>query len=334
MSGGDHEPEGEAISMRALTLSLTVATVVLAMCLQVGTAHAQATRTWISGVGDDANPCSRTAPCKTFAGAISKTSAGGEIDNLDTGGFGALTITKAITLDGGGGGVASILVAGTNGITVAAGVNDVVTIRNIQFNGLGPTGASVGTNGIQFNSGAALILENVNVFGFSTWGIDFVPSGASELYVLNSYVTSNGTGTTGGGILIQAKSGGTASATLSQVKVVNNNVGIDADGEFTANPTPVSIRDSVSSGNTEAGVTATTTSGTVTMMIDRLTSTNNNIGVKAKGTGATVYLGNSEITGNVTGVSVVSSGSMLSYKTNEINGNTTDGTPLTAQGLN
>jgi uncharacterized membrane protein len=107
--------------MRALTLSLTVATVMLAMCLQVGTAHAQATRTWISGVGDDANPCSRTAPCKTFAGAISKTSAGGEIDNLDTGGFGALTITKAITLDGGGGGVASILVAGTNGITVAAG---------------------------------------------------------------------------------------------------------------------------------------------------------------------------------------------------------------------
>src|SRR5271154_130336 len=86
--------------------------------LATAPAHAQATRTWVSGVGDDVNPCSRTAPCKTFAGAISKTAAAGEIDVLDPGGFGALTITKAITLDGGGGQVASILVSGTPGITV------------------------------------------------------------------------------------------------------------------------------------------------------------------------------------------------------------------------
>src|SRR5438128_323295 len=86
-------------------------------------AAAQATRTWVSGVGDDANPCSRTAPCKTFAGAISKTAAGGEISALDPGGYGAVTITKAITINGDGGQVASILVAGTNGIVVAAAIN-------------------------------------------------------------------------------------------------------------------------------------------------------------------------------------------------------------------
>ena len=74
---------------------------------------AQASRTWVSGVGDDVNPCSRTAPCKTFAGAISKTAAGGEIDALDPAGYGAVTITKAITIDGGGGQVASVLVSGT-----------------------------------------------------------------------------------------------------------------------------------------------------------------------------------------------------------------------------
>src|SRR6478752_3740088 len=93
-------------------------------------AHAQATRTWISGVGDDVNPCSRTAPCKTFAGAISKTAAGGEIDCLDPGGFGAVTITKSITLDCGGGGiVGSILASATNGINVNGnGIN--VIVRN------------------------------------------------------------------------------------------------------------------------------------------------------------------------------------------------------------
>src|SRR5258708_18213773 len=91
--------------------------------------YGQASRTWVSGVGDDANPCSRTAPCKTFAGAISKTAPGGEIDALDPGGFGAVTITKGITIDGGGGHVASFLVSGTNGIVVQAGANDIVILR-------------------------------------------------------------------------------------------------------------------------------------------------------------------------------------------------------------
>src|SRR3954451_11219280 len=93
--------------------------------LNVTPVQAQATRTWVSGVGDDVNPCSRTAPCKTFAGSISKTAAGGEIDCLDPGGFGAVTITKAITIDCSGT-FGSILASGTNGIIVNAGVNDVV----------------------------------------------------------------------------------------------------------------------------------------------------------------------------------------------------------------
>src|SRR3954465_12021740 len=79
--------------------------------------HAQATRTWVSGVGDDLNPCSRTAPCKTYAGAISKTATNGEIDALDPGGYGAVTITKSITIDGTGT-LASILASGTTGVTV------------------------------------------------------------------------------------------------------------------------------------------------------------------------------------------------------------------------
>src|SRR6201990_1323334 len=87
----------------------------IAPILASAPAHAQATRTWVSGVGDDANPCSRTAPCKTFAGAISKTAASGEIDVLDPGGFGALTITKAITIANDGVGTAGVLVSGTNG---------------------------------------------------------------------------------------------------------------------------------------------------------------------------------------------------------------------------
>jgi hypothetical protein len=156
-------------------------------------ASAQATRTWVSGVGDDANPCSRTAPCKTFAGAISKTAAGGEIDALDPGGFGAVTITKAITLDGGGGQVASILVAGTNGINVAAGAADVVIIRNIQINGVLQS-VSAGLNGINFTSGRLLSVEHCTIFGFSQAGINVSAGANATLNVLNSNITNAANG--------------------------------------------------------------------------------------------------------------------------------------------
>src|SRR5438270_5618087 len=145
--------------MRKITFFNLLAITVLGTTVMYG----QASRTWVSGVGDDANPCSRTAPCKTFAGAISKTAAGGEIDSLDPGGFGAVTITKAITIDGGGGQVASVLVAGTNGIVVQAGVNDVVILRNIRINGISGSGNG-GINGIRWLSGKSLYVENCYIF--------------------------------------------------------------------------------------------------------------------------------------------------------------------------
>src|SRR5438093_13689541 len=143
-------------------MSITKLTFSTAFCLVLGTsiAQAQATRTWVSGVGDDANPCSRTAPCKTFAGAISKTAVGGEIDAIDPGGFGAVTITKSITIDGGGT-FASILAAGTTGVIVNAGASGVVTLRNLSINGAGN-----GVHGIRILTAAAVNIENCVIFGF------------------------------------------------------------------------------------------------------------------------------------------------------------------------
>ena len=100
--------------MRKIAVLIAVLGTTLLAVLCTVPAYAQATRTWVSGVGDDANPCSRTAPCLTFAGAITKTAAGGEIDDLDPGGFGAVTITKSITIDGGGGSCLGDGVVGRN----------------------------------------------------------------------------------------------------------------------------------------------------------------------------------------------------------------------------
>src|SRR5882724_7002010 len=153
--------------MKTVRVSLRLLAIVVPVLALSSVANAQATRTWVSGVGDDANPCSRTAPCKTFAGAISKTAAGGEIDALDPGGYGTVTITKAITIDGGGGQVASVLASGgtTNGIIVAAEASDIVTLRNLRINGVEGTPSGGGLHGIRYLSGAALHIEDCNISG-------------------------------------------------------------------------------------------------------------------------------------------------------------------------
>jgi len=146
--------------MRSTAMKLILALTIMAFA---GAAHAQATRTWVSGVGDDANPCSRTAPCKTFAGAISKTASGGEINALDDGGFGTVTITKPITIEGGGH-IASVLNSGVNGIIInTPGANDLVILRDIEINGAG-----TGVRGINVISCKRLVVENVHIYNQSS----------------------------------------------------------------------------------------------------------------------------------------------------------------------
>lgn len=148
--------------------ALAVATFVLAFA---SLSQAQATRTWVSGVGDDVNPCSRTAPCKTFAGAISKTAAGGEIDCLDPGGFGTVTITKSITIDGtNGAGFGSILASGTNGINVNDSASGSPNSINVYLKNLSINGATTGVTGINISSARQVWIEGCQIFGFRSGG--------------------------------------------------------------------------------------------------------------------------------------------------------------------
>jgi hypothetical protein len=150
----------------------------------VPTINGQASRTWISGVGDDVNPCSRTAPCKTFAGAISKTASGGEIDCLDNGGFGSVTITKSMTLDCTGT-QGSILGAGMNGIVVNGG--DVV----LRIRGLNMNGVSTGLNGIRVVKASSVSVENTVIDGFAA-GISV--EGAAKVFLSNVSIRNNTSG--------------------------------------------------------------------------------------------------------------------------------------------
>jgi hypothetical protein len=192
------------------------------MAMGTGLMYGQASRTWVSGVGDDANPCSRTAPCKTFAGAISKTAAGGEIDALDPGGFGAVTINKAITIDGGGGQVASVLVSGTNGIVVQANpLTDVVILRNLRINGIGS-----GLNGIRFLAGKDLNVENCYIFGFTQNGIDIAlnQANAASVHVLDTVLKNNA----GSGIRAANAVLPTVQVGIDHTRAILDTIGIEA----------------------------------------------------------------------------------------------------------
>src|SRR5439155_1684338 len=164
------------------TLSASLVAAAFCLVFQAAPAAAQATRTWVSGVGDDVNPCSRTAPCKTFAGAISKTATGGEINCLDPGGFGAVTINKSMTIACDTG-EAGVLVSGTNAIVVNTPPGSFVLLRGLDFEGLG-----TGINGITFIQGGTLHVDRSIIHNFTTNGINFVPTSSAKLYVTNTQI--------------------------------------------------------------------------------------------------------------------------------------------------
>jgi hypothetical protein len=261
-------------------LPLILSATILPFCAWSGSAQAQATRTWVSGVGDDANPCSRNAPCKTFAGAISKTAPGGEIDALDPGGFGAVTITKAITIDGGGGQVASVLVSGTNGIVVSAAATDVVALRNLRINGIGS-----GLNGIQYLAGKAVIVQNCDIFGFKQNGINVALGAAGKLVVTDTTVTNN----TGLGISV-ATTAGAVLADINRVRAQANGTGFQIVGA-----TVGAIID-----HSDASFNGTGLQNTgATVLLGNSTMAGNGTGVAATG-GSTLSYRNNEINGDGT----------------------------------
>ena len=200
--------------MKRIALPATILGGILIALVQVAPAQAQATRTWVSGVGDDVNPCSRTAPCKTFPGAISKTATSGEINCLDSAGFGAVNITKSITIRCKGV-IGGILAAGTTGIIVNNAAAEVV------LDGLDINGAGTGTTGIRVLTASKVWIMNTNIHGFLNNGVN-VEATNSHVFIDDSYIINNGnTAGTFGGVNI-AGSGNIVNLRNTQVLTNGN----------------------------------------------------------------------------------------------------------------
>jgi hypothetical protein len=279
-------------------------------------ASGQATRTWVSGVGDDANPCSRTAPCKTFAGAISKTATTGEINCLDPGGFGAVTITKAIaikchnTLGG-------ILNAGTNGVIVNAPAGAKVTLRGLDINGAG-----TGINGIRYLGGGSLKIYDTEIFGNTSNGIDIQPTtgGISKVLITRSDIHDNG----GDGILIATPASGNVVANVSHSNLDDNTCGAvatnrGATGVFATN---------CGTGSGSLG------QATMNLFHNTIHDHRAGTGTGVFSSGAIMRIGDNAISGNSVGIDAINTSGgifgVFSFGNNYIVSNGNNGTPTGA----
>jgi hypothetical protein len=278
----------------------------LLLLLAISPANAQS-RTWVSGTGSDSNPCSQTAPCKTFAGALTKTIAGGEISVLDAGGYGPVTIDKAITINGEGT-LASILVGSGAGITVNAGPNDRVVIRNIQL--FGAPGASMGVN---VKSGNVTI-DKCFMYGFLTGfiggaGIAVNAPNGARIDVRDTNVTNSSYGA------LLHNTAGIAVATFDNVRfndIPGYGVGVTGTNTFvTVNRAFIS----------NAGTAAVHAGGAVTTVnVDNSEITNSAIAVRTANASATVRLSNNSIYNN-TNALTISAGTVATANNNRIDGN-------------
>ena len=226
-------------------------------------ASAQATRTWVSGVGDDVNPCSRTAPCKTFAGAISKTAAGGEINAIDSAGFGAVTITKAITIDTRSVS-AGILYSALSGVIVNAGVNDDVVLRGLNFNGLN-TGVpcQYATTGVRVVQAGSVRIEDSTI-DRTQKAIDIVSTNPVDVFVNRVGINNSCLQ----GINVAPAASGSANVTIQDSTIANSGMAL-------------SVAD-----RAKAWLTRTTVFG-------------NAVGLKALGTGVINDYGDNRLIANV-----------------------------------
>jgi hypothetical protein len=297
--------------------------------LRAEAVQATAPRTWVSHSGNDSNACTALSPCLTFAGAYAKTSAGGEIDVLDGGDFGYVQINHALTIANDGAGTAAITPANLGAINISAGLSDAVVLRGLTFNGVTGSGGAA----ISYTGGASLLIDHCKIQGFQSGGGIYVASTSSgvplKLSVTDTVLSNDGASAAGAGVLVVSAVGGTATAHLERVQILNAiGNGIRADGTFSgAGAIDVELHDvTVDAANGGSGVVAVSpTSGgpAVKLVADNVTVSHSaGYGFRAVGGTASVTLRHSTIEANGVGIGASSGGQIFSFGDNSFAGNT------------
>jgi hypothetical protein len=277
------------------------------------TVPAQAQRVFVSATGSDGNPCSFASPCRSFQHAHDTVAANGEIDVLDPAGYGPLTITKAISIQGHGFSGISVPNGGI-GITVNAGSTDKVSLSGLMLDG-----TTIGHSGITFNTGQSLTVEDCVVRNMATSGLIFISNAATlqTLAVSNSYFNDNG----GDGILIESGSG-SITASIDRTGLHGNiAAGLAVQGAFGTGTLSVAVKDSVADNNASTGFSVTSLSGASVsnLSLTHVQAAGNVVGIEASGTNAAIWLTQSTVAENSNaGFKALTGGVINSYTDNSL----------------
>jgi hypothetical protein len=285
--------------------------------------------TWVSNTGNDGNSCDITAPCASFAGAITKTAIGGEITCLNGGNYESpIAITNSITIDCQYS-IGSTLLGGSNypvGFGIQASAGSVVTLRGLDVDYAGATnngGCSPGAI-IDISGGGVVHLQKMkinHITGANCNGIMFAPTGQATLDVSDSDITDSGSSGTAAGIYVQPASGVLAKVTIENSRINNNYFGIIADGTQ-GGTIRGTISGSVVSGNNQNGITASSSGTSVVLILDQTkVSDNGNHGLAAAGSGAGMLVRNATVFNNGGGLFTENGSTLYSYGNNSVNGN-------------
>ena len=269
-----------------LKYAVTALAAVTLFAVTSSSVQAQNNRSWVSGTGSDANPCTRALPCASLTVAHTNTNAGGEINVLDGGAFTTGIITKSITIQNDGAGTAGVSINAGNAIIIS-GAGIVVTLR-----GLDISNVTAQNSGVVFVNGAVLHIENCTIRNFTgadAFGIRFTPNSGSSLLFVSDTVVSTNTSSTGGGILVRPTGSASVNASFTRVISKNNAVGFKSDASGTSGFINVTIDDSNATGNTQHGVWAVGGSfGTDIFIHNTMINGNTLNGLRAENAGARI----------------------------------------------
>jgi hypothetical protein len=256
-----------------------------------GPAQAASSVTFVSGKGTDSDTCESPAkPCRTFQFAIGQTSAGGEVKALDPAHYGAMTITKSISITGVEGAGRTLNIA-KDAVTINAGPNDVVNLSHLTLDGV-----KTAERGIVLNSGGSLTITHCVVRNFKFDGIRLQPTGATKFLIGDTLVSDNAV--FGVGVTPQAT--GSAQGTLDHVSANKNGFGMFVDSLGASGGDFVTAVNSAATNNTNIGFAA-----------QRNVTQKNGV----------LRLAHSVATGNGTGVEIDVNGTVFSFGDNDIHGN-------------
>jgi hypothetical protein len=312
--------------MRNISLISVFAFFLAGLMLFPALGQAQATRTWVSGVGDDANPCSRTAPCKTLAGAISKTAANGIINLIDDAAVGAVTITKSITIEMDDE-FAGVLASGTSGVIINAAATDNVVLRGLSIDGSGG-GATSGLNGVRILQAKSVRIENCVIANFLESGIEVASTSALRLTVqdttFRNILATGASSNANDGAVSIVTGASPVRAVFDRVRILGSNqFGINAVGAVR-----VHVRDSIISDTTGSALRLDGSASAASLLVDNSSILENSVnGVLSNGANAVARINKSVIVGNGTGLASTNVGQIISFSNNVVIGNGLNGVP-------